>query len=198
MLQTTIEAIERGGEASVRVREVAAAVGVSFPSLYHFFGSREGLIEEALAEIYVRSVREFTEGASKRISRCDSAQDFRAAIEELAAAVYNPTRAVHRLTRAGVLGGASGRPRLAARVAAVQDEANRALADVLREPQRRGWVRPGLDLVTFGAWLTGITLGRVLIELGGSSTDGAAWNKMSIDAIIAVTMGDQSGPPQGR
>ena len=197
MLQTTIEAIERGGEASVRVREVAAAAGVSFPSLYHFFGSREGLIEEALAEIYVRSVREFTEGASRRISRCDSAGDFRVAIEELAAAVYNPSRTVHRLTRAGVLGGASGRPRLAARIAAVQDEANRALADVIREPQQHGWVRPELDLVTFAAWLTGITLGRVLIELDPSTTDGAAWNKMSIDAIIAVCMGDQASPAQG-
>ncbi|MSW21347.1 MAG: TetR family transcriptional regulator, partial [Actinobacteria bacterium] len=53
MLQMAIDAIERGGEASVRVREVSDATGVSFASLYHFFGSREGLVEEALAEIYV-------------------------------------------------------------------------------------------------------------------------------------------------
>ena len=52
--------------------------------------------------------------------------------------------------------------------------------------------------MTFGAWLTGITLGRVLIELDTSTTDGAAWNKMSIDAIIAVSMGDQSDRSQGR
>lgn len=189
MLQMAIEAIERGGEASVRVREVSDATGVSFASLYHFFGSREGLVEEALAEIYVRSVRNFTVAISARIAKCDDLESFRTAIREISLAAYDLSRSPLRFTRLSVLGGVAGRPQLAARVAAAQRSANEALAEAVRGPQERGWIHPKLDLVTFAAWMTGLTLGRAIIELDTSTTDGAAWNEMSVAALLAVSTG---------
>lgn len=190
MLQMAIEAIERGGEASVRVREVSHATGVSFASLYHFFGSREGLVEEALAEIYVRSMREFTVAIAARINQCDDVEGFRLAIREMSLAAYDLSRSSLRFTRLSVLGGVAGRPQLAARVAAVQQSANEALAAVIRPPQERGWIHPKLDLNTFAAWMTGLTLGRSLIELDPGGTDGAAWNEMSVAALLAVSTGN--------
>ena len=189
MLQMAIEAIERGGEASVRVREVSDATGVSFASLYHFFGSREGLVEEALAEIYVRSVRNFTVAISARIAKCDDLESFRTAIREISLAAYDLSRSPLRFTRLSVLGGVAGRPQLAARVAAAQRSANEALAEAVRGPQERGWIHPKLDLVTFAAWMTGLTLGRAIIELDTSTTDGSAWNEMSVAALLAVSTG---------
>ena len=189
MLQMAIEAIERGGEASVRVREVSDATGVSFASLYHFFGSREGLVEEALTEIYVRSVRNFTVTIAARFAQCDDVESFRLAIREISLTAYDLGRSPLRFTRLSVLGGVAGRPQLVARVAAAQQEANETLAGAIRVTQERGWIHPKLDLTTFAAWMTGLTLGRAIIELDPSSTDGAAWNEMSVAALLAVSTG---------
>ena len=76
------------------------------------------------------------------------------------------------------------------RVASAQDASNRALAGILAEPQRRGWIHPDVDLITLAAWTAGLTLGRVLIELDPLGTNGAAWNEMSIATLIALAKGD--------
>jgi AcrR family transcriptional regulator len=48
LLDATIVVIARRGVRGLRVQEVAAEAGVSVPLLYHYFGSREGLLEAAL------------------------------------------------------------------------------------------------------------------------------------------------------
>jgi AcrR family transcriptional regulator len=58
LLDRTIEVIEAEGVPGVRVQPIAAAAGVAVPSVYHFFGSKEGLIEAAQAERYGRVLAE--------------------------------------------------------------------------------------------------------------------------------------------
>lgn len=48
LLDATIVVIARRGVRGLRVQEVAAEAGVSVALLYHYFGSREGLLEAAL------------------------------------------------------------------------------------------------------------------------------------------------------
>jgi len=48
LLQTTIGVIAKRGVRGMRVQEIAADAGVSVPLLYHYFGSREGLLEAAM------------------------------------------------------------------------------------------------------------------------------------------------------
>ncbi|GAA0582353.1 TetR/AcrR family transcriptional regulator [Kribbella sandramycini] len=51
LLQATIAVIARRGVRGMRVQEVAADAGVSVTLLYHYFGSREGLLEAALEAV---------------------------------------------------------------------------------------------------------------------------------------------------
>lgn len=48
LLEATISVIAERGVRGMRVQEVAANAGVSVTLLYHYFGSREGLLEAAL------------------------------------------------------------------------------------------------------------------------------------------------------
>lgn len=48
LLQATIGVIAKRGVRGMRVQEIAADAGVSVPLLYHYFGSREGLLEAAM------------------------------------------------------------------------------------------------------------------------------------------------------
>jgi hypothetical protein len=60
----------------------------------------------------------------------------------------------------------------------------------MRAYQTRGWLHPGVDPVAFAAWISGLTLGRSLIELSPGDVDGAAWNEMSIAAVLAIASGE--------
>ena len=47
ILALAIAAIDKGGEAAVRVNDIAAEAGVTVPTLYRQFGSRDGLVAAA-------------------------------------------------------------------------------------------------------------------------------------------------------
>ena len=40
------------------------------------------------------------------------------------------------------------------------------------------------------AWLAGIVLSRVVIEVGPTNADATAWNRMASEAILAVMLGE--------
>lgn len=61
LLDATITVIARRGVRGLRVQEVAAEAGVSVPLLYHYFGSREGLLTAALAAVDARADRYSTQ-----------------------------------------------------------------------------------------------------------------------------------------
>lgn len=63
LLDATITVIARRGVRGLRVQEVAAEAGVSVPLIYHYFGSREGLLTAALAAVNDRADRYSTEAA---------------------------------------------------------------------------------------------------------------------------------------
>jgi AcrR family transcriptional regulator len=195
MLENAIRAIESGGEVSVRVRDISDASGVSFASLYHFFGSRDGLVEEALAEIYIRPIRESHATLEHAVANCSTAEEFYATIRQIALATYDRSRATARATRLSVLGGIAGRPELARRIGEAQRAADLALATVMRATQERGWVSADLDLATFSAWLTGLTLGRSIIEIEHSVANDTQWNEMSIAAVLHLV---KHGPSSDR
>jgi AcrR family transcriptional regulator len=48
ILELAIQAIDSGGEVAVRVNDLAAAAGVTVPTLYRYFGSRDDLNVAAL------------------------------------------------------------------------------------------------------------------------------------------------------
>ena len=194
MIAIAIEAIERGGEASVRVREISDATGVSFASMYHFFGVREGLIEAALIEMYIRSIVDLNGDIAAAIATSRTRDEFYDRFYELCNLAFQQSQSRRRFDRITGLAGTVGRPALARHIAAQQRAALNVFVDVLRGPQERGWITPDLDLATYAAWLTSLSLGRVVIEIDAelNLADDSSWNKMTVAALIAIAKGELS------
>ena len=55
VLDATVRIIDEHGEAAVRIHDIQIECDVTAPSIYHFFGSREGLVIEAQADRLRRS-----------------------------------------------------------------------------------------------------------------------------------------------
>ena len=193
LLEATITMIDAGGEGSVRLRDIAAAAGVTLPSIYHFFGSRDGLIEEAQATRYARTQEGIVRAFTDAVSTCKSKRSFLAVVRRFIMVASTPERTRLRSVRLEVLGSAQSRPGLAERLAEHQRAANEALAVPLRVAQRRGWMRHDVDAVTVGAWVIAVVSGRLFAETDPKFDDLATWDALSVDAVLAIME-----PPRSR
>ncbi len=97
-----------------------------------------------------------------------------------------PERAGVRLARLNVIGGVVGRPKLAARLAEIQDDLTTKMASLLDGPIALGWLRPDTDPKATVTWLVGIYMQRALIEMGPTSVDLDAWNRIALRSILAT------------
>lgn len=191
ILDETIRRIETGGEASVRVQDLEAALGITAPSIYHFFGSREGLIVEAQAERLLRSFESFEPVVATGVGTIDSRESARAVLHDLLGGVYAPSRSLERQRRVFALGSSEGRPELARRIAEMTKLHIRRSSERLKALQDQGWIRSDLDLEAFNFWLSGQILGRVYIEIGWESPVYPEWDAISEEAVAYVLFGPE-------
>lgn len=184
LLTAAIEVIDQNGLKAVRVRDIAARAGVKEPSVYHYFGSRDGLVEEAQAQRYSRGLLELIQSFDALVRSCSSAEEFQQIIRRVFSAIVTPERELVRAVRADVLGSAMSRPHLKNAVAAAQANSHRLLAGAITYAQEMGWVRPELDCMAFAIWYTGMVNGRLVYEIDPSHCEGTAWDAIAVDATL--------------
>lgn len=184
MLEAAIAVIESGGTDAIRVREVAAAAGVSYASLYHYFGDREGLIEAAQAERYARSVADLLSEFTARFATCRTREQFRTVLVAFIRRTFEPDRWGVRMDRVSVLGTAQSRPSLLALLAEAHRERDRQLAEIFRPAHDRGWVRTDLPLEELAGWFVSLVGARVFIEMDPERASSKAWNRLTEEALL--------------
>ena len=195
LLEETIREIEEGGESSVRVKSVAEAVGVAATSIYHFFGSREDLIDSANSERYLRTLYGPNWGMLlTAVTACESKDEFRDIVEAILRVGNDEAGQARRRTRVSVLGSAVSRPSLAAKVREANLTYAREAAYSFSKAQVRGWIRRDIDLEAFSMWNMGQMTGRYLVELNEPIGDLEAWERIELDAVLCALLGE--APPE--
>jgi hypothetical protein len=192
ILDEAIRIIETSGEASLRVHDIEVAVDVTPPSIYHFFGSREGLVIAAQEERLVRSFAEFNALSDSILRGVSSRAELRDAFLNILTMIYDPSRSLARQQRLFALGSVEGRPELAVVLGEAARGFLRQLAESFQVFKDIGWTRPDLDLEAFIQWLAGQILGRIYIEIGCEPAPNPAWDAISIDAVMFVAFGSLS------
>lgn len=188
ILDFAVAAIDAGGEAAVRVHDIAAQAGISVPVIYHYFGNRNGLVIAAQAERFTRQSRADVNAIGRAVAKCSTRDELRAALRitwERALA----QRTENRWRRISVLGSAYARPELEAAVARAQDDIVALFAAILTPCRNRGWLLAGIDLPTTIAWQHGLLLGRVFIERGTLEGDPLEWDRLTLDALDRAFFG---------
>lgn len=173
----------------MRVREVAEAAGASEPSVYHYFGSRAGLVEAAQVVRYGNALTVGLEHFAAAAEQCTTGDDFRRAIESSLLWSFGSDRAGHRSERLSVLGSALQRPALLEQIVLTQREITEVLASVLRSAQQRGWTRPDLEPTAAATWVIGGIMGRNLVEMDPDHFDGEEWDRVAVSATLYAIVG---------
>lgn len=188
ILNLAIAAIDAGGEAAIRVNHIVAEAGVTPPVLYHYFGSRDGLVIAAQVARYTRVTFKDIPAIGKSVARCATRDELR----DMLVFIWNRScneRAANRWLRTSAFGSAYARPELEAAIAKAQDDIVAQLCDILEPFRERGWLRPGIDLTSTVAWHHSLLISRVHIERGQQLVDPKEWDRLTIQALVHAFFG---------
>ena len=185
LLDATIADMEATGEASIRVVNVLKEAGASNGSIAYHFGSREALIQEAIAERYLRAVSLGLDAFSSNIRQISTAEEliefFRSELDRFGGASFHELR-VRRLS---ALGASLLRPQLRDRIVAGQTEYFDRASRPITLLQSKGIINPSLDARSFAAWFLGLLLSRILSDLDSAFESDEAWSEFTLQAILA-------------
>lgn len=184
ILALAITQIDRGGEASIRVKQIAEDAGTSVTSIYHFYGSREGLIEAAqIARFeggYEGTRAKFLAAAQTVEKREDFTQFLEAQVRE----IFTATHRMNRRRRMNVAGSAIARPDLLSAINDVQRRWYAELVDGLRTAKERGLIGKDADVESIATWHLVTVDGFPAIEGDSTGTDVAKWLEFYIDTMF--------------
>lgn len=166
LLNAAIETIAEGGEVAVRTKTIAQSAGVAETSLFHFFGNREGLIEEANVALFRSLQAAFTENFKTAVENCQTRSEFIVICRRTVELATSKERAYIRAQRVQALGSAVTRRRLAPKLFEAQLEVNKNMRDSLEIAKARKWIRADLDTEAASFWLVGQFTGFIIAELG--------------------------------
>lgn len=189
LLDAAVAVLETEGETAIRVDDLARMVNVAKPSIYHYFGSREGLVVAALAELYLRSLSFEREPLLEAARTAATREQFVDMFRAVMASFFSDDGVQRRALRIEVLGAAVSRPELQAALA----EMNRSMVEFLAEffavGTERGFVSLARDPNTMALWAIGVVLGRHVAEIDpGADLD--TWDSLTVDTFVSLLFGE--------
>lgn len=176
VLDAVSERLMTGDESLIRVPEICEATGVNYGSVYHHFGSREGVIDAAYDAIFSRLIEEDIELFRANLEQADSFEEFVARMQPIVASLSaGPNRRSRRAMRVRVVAAASTRPQLRVLIGQTQARLTEEMRQLIDVAQRRGWVRSDISSSALAVFLQIILFGRTLDDVSISPIDEAQW-----------------------
>jgi AcrR family transcriptional regulator len=195
LLAGAISLMEEGGEAAVRVESVASLAGVTRPSLYHFFGDRDGLVIAAQGERYRRSLFYQMVDRTELTRQCQTREEFKSLVHQWLKSLMDADGEHRRAVRTEVLGSSVARPRLRALVREIDTQASRELGVLLHLAKERDWISIPFDLDVAATWWFGMMNGRYMVEGDAPSLFRREWDDIATQSVMFILFGDYTNAP---
>ena len=185
LLDTAVELLDEVTVEELTIALVLERSGVSYGSLYYHFEDIADLVEQAIVVRYERGLKGSLVAVRELLDSRD-ASDFRRRAEQIFAAITTPERSANRLDRIEAIGATKSRPRLVARIAHAQKCVTDEHSELLREFQRRGWMRSDIDPTVLSIFAQAIVLGRVVDDISEDSIDPELWDRTVMQVINSL------------
>jgi AcrR family transcriptional regulator len=164
ILEATIEAIDRGGETSVRIIDVSEAAGVTQGLVTYHFRTRDQLIAEASTARFVATISEDIAIMQAALPSLKSVDDLRQLAEKMTTLLLLPERVAARRRRLNAMGFAIQSPTAKEAITAVQTQVVDAFTDMIVYAQTIGIARTDLDARAMATMILSYTFGIVMKE----------------------------------
>ena len=177
ILDAAIAEIDAVGASGLRHQHVLDAAGVTQGSLYHHFGSRDGLIDAAFAEMFTNDVEHIINEAQSVVD------DESAGVDQLLALLIGADGSDRRRLALNALVAAFVRPSLRPVICAAQRELTGSLVDAIAVFQARGRIDPGIEPHGLALFLQACSLGSIVTVLDPETTGATP-----LSAVVRATL----------
>jgi AcrR family transcriptional regulator len=179
-MQTVLEAVaERLMEADemlIRIPEICEATGINYGSVYHHFGSREGVIDAAYDMIFSRLVEEDLRVIRQVNETVQSLDEYIAVMRPIVATLSSgPQRKARRALRMRIVAAASTRPELEALIGATQARLTEDLRRLTEFAQERQWLRDDISARFLAVLFQILIFGRTLDDISNDPIEEDVW-----------------------
>ena len=183
LLEVTINELDRVGLAEVDIESLLRKSKISKGSLYHHFGSKNGLLAAAEAQQFMKYLKREGETFRKLIEDCKSKQKF----IDLVAAVMKITSLEanidFRKKRVRAIAMSFNDENLAQVLKNAQIEVTEYLAASFQIAKDRGWVKPDTDLMALSYWIQGVFIGHIMLDITERTEHEDAWSQVAFQAL---------------
>ena len=183
LLEVTISELDRVGLAEIDIESLLSKSKISKGSLYHHFGSKNGLLAAAEAQQFMKYLKREGETFRKLIEDCKSKQKF----IDLVAAVMKITRLEanvdFRKKRVRAIAMSFNDENLAQVLKNAQIEVTQYLAGSFQIAKDRGWVKPDTDLMALSYWIQGVFIGHIMLDITEQTEHEDAWGQVAFEAL---------------
>ena len=171
LIEATAAALEREGEAGVRIAEICDVTGVAYGTVYHHFGDRNGLIRAAqfarLRDQPGQDIAAFAEA----LDGDDPTANFVTQLLDICRGLADPARGPVRLVRTSVLTTAQHDPEFLPAVTELETQVMTDLVATIDRAKAAGIADPSLDSLALASYIAAVAYGLVLIEFNEHRPD---------------------------
>lgn len=168
ILLAALELVEQHGEANFRISDLVARSGRSVGSIYHFFGSREGVLEA----VWVHQMTPWgvvdTESLLSLAESVTTVEEFEQAIVAIIRDIHRPERLEGLWSKVEVVAASRRRPALRRVVENTQLQMTEAFTEVVRRLQEKGLLHADVDAWALAVFAQAYTFGRILGQADGT------------------------------
>ena len=176
VVDEVVSRLWNGDESLIRIPEICDATGVNYGSVYHHFGSREGVIDAAYNQLFSELVQRDIDELSNVSEQSADIDEFLIRIQPLIGLLSaGEDRQRSRAMRARIVAAALTRPELAALIGATESRLTAELRDVMSMGQNRGFVRKDVSAWSLAVLIQAVVFGRVLDDITASPVEQEEW-----------------------
>ena len=178
VVDVVVERLVEGDESLIRIPDICEATGVNYGSVYHHFGSREGLIDAAYDQIFSTLAREDIDRLREISLASTSLEEYVGAVAPLIEMMATDDgRRVRRAMRARVIAAAATRPALRDLIGVTQARLTAELIRVIEHGQGRAWLRRDLSARAIAVLVQGVVFGRCLDDISAEPIAASEWSR---------------------
>ena len=177
VLDAVAERLMVGDETLIRIPEICDATGVNYGSVYHHFGSREGVIDAAYDMVFTSAAEQDVALVKLTVSNAQNYREYVESLQALAGAFASgPQRQARRSMRIRIVAASMTRPALKARIGAAQLEITAELSKLIAVGQDRGWLRTDMTPRSIAVFIMALLIGRSIDDISVEPIDDEEWS----------------------
>jgi AcrR family transcriptional regulator len=186
VLDAVGERLIKADESLIRIPEICEATGVNYGSVYHHFGSREGVIDAAYHQMFIKLAEEDIATLQLVSVSSKTFEEYLVAMQGLIGTfTSSDVRRARRALRARIVAASMMRPELRELIGATQSRLTSELESIVQYGQEREWLSGELSAHSIAVLIQVLLIGRTLDDVSTTPIDNSEW-EASMAILLSV------------